>query len=438
MGISISYNVSDSVLKKSNLKVADKHNERKYNLKSSEHSNSDINPEFTKFNKRLIGTKEIYKDVEKLYNSEFSDALQDYNSKQKRNDRKIYDYFENINTKKTSLYTEVIVQIGDKEYWKDKSIEEKKKMVEVFEKQLELSNKFFPNFKVVNAIVHLDETSPHMHIIGVPVSNKEIALQVNQRKKSQKKLNGLDTYVCQSEIFTQQNLIEFHKFFSEKSLQIFNEVYKTNEVLNDKQLHEKHLELAEYKKVAPIIKKTQKEYDDLKREKEVLKKDVSYLKNEKENLKIDEKKINELQKEIDTKKENLEKIKDKIQIGKGNLELLVDVYDDIMKQKNIFSNNYTLSKEQLDYLLKKAKQFDEIDIKHSELSFKYSNLEFEKSRLENQIANLERDKIFEKSISIYKYDLERVLGKENVKKIEEKIEEISNFNFKTKADEWER
>ncbi len=290
MGISVSYQVSNTILGKANLKVTDKHNERKYKLKSSEHSNSEINPEYTKFNKRLVGTKEIYKDVEKLYNTEFLKALQDYNSKQKRNDRKIYDYFEKISDSKTSLYTEVIVQIGDKDFWKTKDIEEKKKMIDVFEKQLELSNEFFPNFKVVNAIIHLDETSPHMHIVGVPVSNKELALQVNEKKKKQKKQNGLDTYVCQSEIFTAYNLKEFHQIFSEKSLQIFNEVYKTNEVLNDKQLHQEHLSLAEFKKVAPKIKENQKKYDELKEKSDKLEDNIKILKKEKtelDNLKVE-------------------------------------------------------------------------------------------------------------------------------------------------------
>ena len=26
-----------------------------------------------------------------------------------------------------------------------------------------------PEFKVANAVIHFDETSPHMHIVGVPI-----------------------------------------------------------------------------------------------------------------------------------------------------------------------------------------------------------------------------------------------------------------------------
>ena len=454
MGISISYNVSDSVLKKSNLKVADKHNERKYNLKSSEYSNSDINPEFTKFNKRLIGTKEIYKDVEKLYNSEFSDALQDYNSKQKRNDRKIYDYFENINTKKTSLYTEVIVQVGDKDYWKDKSIEEKKKMIEVFEKQLELSNEFFPNFKVVNAIIHLDETSPHMHIVGVPVSNKELALQVNEKKKKQKKQNGLDTYVCQSEIFTASNLKEFHQIFSEKSLQIFNEVYKTNEVLNDKQLHQEHLSLAEFKKVAPKIKENQKKYDELKEKSDKLEDNIKILKKEKtelDNLKVENTNLRENLKIENQKLKTVKDIKNKVIEKKGLLDKEVkvtlpkDEYNSLVAyavKGEEFKNKLDktlIEKDKEISSLKERVKFLERD--NEEVSRELIDKTKEVRSLSSELHNYRYAKFLDKTPKInerYIEKLETIVPKETAKKLKEQATLEVNYNINDKGNEWER
>lgn len=113
---------------------------------------------------------------------------------------------------KTNLYTELVIQIGDMNYWKDKTLEEKKKMVGVFEKQLELSQKFYPNFKIANATVHLDESSPHIHVVGVCSSNEELSLK-NFPEKKRKKKNGLKNYVSQNEVFTQNNMKEFHQFF---------------------------------------------------------------------------------------------------------------------------------------------------------------------------------------------------------------------------------
>ncbi len=42
-------------------------------------------------------------------------------------------------------------------------------MVNVYEFHLRDLEELVPEFKITNAVVHLDETSPHMHIVGVPV-----------------------------------------------------------------------------------------------------------------------------------------------------------------------------------------------------------------------------------------------------------------------------
>ncbi len=34
---------------------------------------------------------------------------------------------------------------------------------------LECLQKLLPEFKIANAVIHFDEASPHMHVVGVPV-----------------------------------------------------------------------------------------------------------------------------------------------------------------------------------------------------------------------------------------------------------------------------
>ena len=44
--------------------------------------------------------------------------------------------------------------------------------------------RFLPNFKVANAVIHFDEASPHMHVVGVPVwegAKKGLAKKVSKR-----------------------------------------------------------------------------------------------------------------------------------------------------------------------------------------------------------------------------------------------------------------
>ncbi|MBD2813105.1 plasmid recombination protein, partial [Xenorhabdus sp. Vera] len=56
----------------------------------------------------------VQKDLKELYQEEFGEALEKYNAKQKRNDRKIDDYYKHIQSgKKTSLQQEMIMQVGD-------------------------------------------------------------------------------------------------------------------------------------------------------------------------------------------------------------------------------------------------------------------------------------------------------------------------------------
>lgn len=41
-------------------------------------------------------------------------------------------------------------------------------MTEVFKEQILDLEEVVPNFKIANATIHFDESSPHLHIVGVP------------------------------------------------------------------------------------------------------------------------------------------------------------------------------------------------------------------------------------------------------------------------------
>ena len=67
---------------------------------------------------------------------------------------------------------EIIIELGDKKYWDTKNKEFKKRMTNVYSKQVDDLELMVPNFKICSAIIHYDETSPHMHIVGVPIKTK--------------------------------------------------------------------------------------------------------------------------------------------------------------------------------------------------------------------------------------------------------------------------
>ena len=137
----------------------------------------------------ICGTNNLYEDVKKLYVQEFDEARKEYNEKQTRNDRKIEDYFSHISSNaKNDLACEIIIELGNMEFWKDKEDSYKRKMTEVFKEQIQDLEKMVPSFKVANAVVHYDEASPHLHIVGVPVKDGN--------------KNGMKKQVGKSTIFT--------------------------------------------------------------------------------------------------------------------------------------------------------------------------------------------------------------------------------------------
>ncbi len=113
------------------------------------------------------------RDIREMYDVLFGQALSEYNAKQKRSDRKITDYYEHIkNDGRLKPFYEVVVQYGDMESCGLKSgkWETARLMLDDFMKGFEKRN---PNLKVFNAVMHLDEATPHLHIDFIPVAYKE-------------------------------------------------------------------------------------------------------------------------------------------------------------------------------------------------------------------------------------------------------------------------
>ena len=160
------------------LSKVDKHNYRKY----------DNNQELIEI---VRGTSSPLNDVKELYLSEFEESRLEYNSKQSRSSRMINNYFENVsNNEKKDLACEIILELGDKEYWDTKDKNFKMKMSEVCKKQVNDLELLVPNFKIASAIIHFDETSPHLHIVGVPIKYKN--------------KNGMEKQVGKSDVFTKE------------------------------------------------------------------------------------------------------------------------------------------------------------------------------------------------------------------------------------------
>ncbi|HZK33511.1 MAG TPA: plasmid recombination protein [Tissierellaceae bacterium] len=140
------------------------------------HNNRELTKNEMRTNKHIDESKSdnnIFlkqRDIKEVYQEQFSEALQKYNNKQRRKDRKIDDYFEHIsNSKKTMVQQEMIVQLGTKDDFRYE--EDREKVKGILEDYYHGFVERNPQLIIYNAVIHDDEATPHLHINFVPVAH---------------------------------------------------------------------------------------------------------------------------------------------------------------------------------------------------------------------------------------------------------------------------
>lgn len=287
--------------------------------------------------KTIKGSNDIVKDVKELYLELFDEARLEYNNKQTRDDRKIDNYFNKIaNDTKHDLACEIVIELGNMEYWDDKSLEYKYQMTQVFEQQLEDLKEIVPDFYIANATIHFDEHSPHMHIVGVPV------------KENCK--TGLSRQVGKTSIFTKESLVVIQDKMRERCIDEFNVAYDMDSKLKEKQKG-KNRDITSYER-----KLFNERVKGLKQEISNLENEVSDLENNKESI---NKQITKLSKDKDDIKDEIDKkqklnnkivIKSKNQLWDENTKLKEenDFYKHLTDQ---YKGMYEREKEKTNYLI---------------------------------------------------------------------------------------
>lgn len=236
-GISYTAHISQNksaITSKTKLEGVAKHNLRKY--KSTDYSADKII--------LLYGTNNLLRDVKRVYKEEFGDAVKRYNEKQNREDRKIKDYFNYVSEKGQDMAVEIIFQCGDKEFW-DSHEEDKQLMEAVYQKILKWLQIYLPDYKVANAVVHLDETSPHMHVVGVPVGRGF--------------KNGPETKVSKRSVFTKETLSVVLQDKLRKVANDYTRLYLRENIREKGKGRNHDLSVAEYQ-----LAQTEKKYETTK------------------------------------------------------------------------------------------------------------------------------------------------------------------------------
>jgi len=143
------------------------------------------NREFTATNVDPFRTPDnitfVRQPIAEAYDFLFKESTERYNAKQTRSDRKITDYYEHLfgvkpcstvrtaADKRKSFYEDV-VQIGKME---DSGFgtEDFQLVADCLKDYMKGFQERNPNFYVFNAVLHMDEATPHLHIDYIPVGH---------------------------------------------------------------------------------------------------------------------------------------------------------------------------------------------------------------------------------------------------------------------------
>ncbi len=206
-----------------------KHDSRKFKAENVDGERSYLNVDYCNEN------------IKKVYHKRFDEALQRYNEKQTRADRRIDDYYEKIrNSKQEKPFHELILQIGDKENMGAGS-ENGNLARQVLDEYYHGFQERNLNLYVFSAHIHMDEATPHLHIDFVPFTTGS--------------KRGLDTRVSLKQALAAQGFKGGSRGDTEWSQWVQSEKENLAVIMGrygieweHKGTHEKHLSVLDYKK----------------------------------------------------------------------------------------------------------------------------------------------------------------------------------------------
>ena len=299
----MSYHISTgkhSILTRNDFKRIESHNWRKYKDGKDDSGIIDLK------NGELEG-KSMLERFTYVLDKEISENIFDYNSRQKRADRKIYGIEDYINKMESSklpqnLAVEIIVQPCDREYWIENR-DKREKMNDIFKEYLNfMETGMMKDFKVISATVHQDEESPHLHVVGIPIADTN--------KPPKKGISKGRVFTKKSLEFQQE---QTRKFFEDKMKKYIDKDFSFDEKTTGRN---RDLTVDEYKELKTSFNK--ENFVKIEKAKEELNGNLERLDKSFEHIDL-----------FDLK--NRKKI-EKVQPVKESLERLVNTYRESVKE----------------------------------------------------------------------------------------------------------
>lgn len=131
----------------------------------------------------------VTEPLKDAYKACFGEAVEKYNESQKRADRRIEDYYGHLfgtqsmetpakGANKQQSFYELVVQVGDRNDSGLASGDDFRLVTMCLDEYIKSFKKRNPNFYVFNAVLHLDEATPHLHIDYIPIAHFSRGLAV--------------------------------------------------------------------------------------------------------------------------------------------------------------------------------------------------------------------------------------------------------------------
>ena len=339
------------------------HNSRKFSAKNVDASRSHLNIDYC--NER----------IQDVYHELFDDALKRYNERQKREDRKIANYYEKIRAgNQEKPFHELILQVGNKDDM-NATGEYAQLARQVLDEYYQGFQNRNPNLRVFSAHLHMDEATPHIHIDFVPfTTGSKRGLDTRVSLKQALAAQGFTGGTRRATEWTQW--VESEK----KQLAIVMERHKIQwEQLGT---HEEHLSVLDYKKqerakevraLDTTIAEKQTQVDEIERTLQSVQQQV-----------VDLDKIEN----VSVKKALLS---DKVTLPRGDFENLLSA----AKQYVVYRRQDESLQGLLDAANAKIKQLEgivgELKQKISKLVSELSNIEFWHSQELNEVKSESRE-----------------------------------------------
>ncbi|PEJ40765.1 plasmid recombination protein [Bacillus pseudomycoides] len=344
-----------------------------HNNRENIHGNPGIDP--SRLEKNIYF---VQKDIRSVYKDVFQEAVDKYNEKQKRNDRKIKDYYDKIHKdEKTHEQRELVVAIGE---GKDdpKYREAKKEALKRYAGAFQERN---PNLVVYNMVLHDDEANPHLHINYVPnfESSRGLTRRVGMdRALQQQGVKGKGTELIANwrtletayiEELAKEHIPDFeranvgsHKYMKVRQYKEYAEMKSTVE----HQIYEKEMQLEVFDHHMQYAEEKVNELQMVKihvvdkyKELEAVEQQV---KSEGEKLQLIGQRYIELEKKVKQQQEELDSFADQVpnepvKIPFLRKEVITEVQDKMFGKAEITkkqTRNYVLSPEQYQKLTKQV------------------------------------------------------------------------------------